>query len=49
MIVALNHLENPTDAGALSAFMQSGGFLIAGMFPWIVAILGEQTGHLSSG
>lgn len=49
MIVALDHLDNPIDAGALSAFMQGGGFLIAGLFPWIVAILGERTGTLSSG
>ncbi|KRE24469.1 hypothetical protein ASE66_04355 [Bosea sp. Root483D1] len=49
MIVALDHLENPVDAGALSAFMQGGGFLIAGLFPWIVAALGERAGDLSSG
>lgn len=49
MIVALDHLENPIDAGALSAFMQGGGFLIAGLFPWIVAALGERAGDLSYG
>lgn len=49
MIVALDHLDNPIDAGALSAFMQGGGFLIAGLFPWVVALLGERTGTLSSG
>lgn len=49
MVVALDHLENPIDAGALSAFMQGGGFLIAGSFPWVIAVLGERAGHLSYG
>ena len=49
MVVALDHLENPVDAGALSAFMQGGGFLIAGSFPWIIAVLGERAGGLSFG
>ncbi|MDU0341276.1 cyanate transporter [Bosea rubneri] len=49
MVVALDHLENPIEAGALSAFMQGGGFLIAGSFPWIVAALGERAGGLSFG
>ena len=49
MIVALDHLENPADAGALSALMQGGGFLLAGLPPWIMAILRDQTGSFAVG
>lgn len=33
MIVALDHLPDPAEAGALSALMQSGGFLLAALPP----------------
>ncbi|HWX48166.1 MAG TPA: cyanate transporter [Roseomonas sp.] len=49
MVVALDHLEDPANAGALSALMQGGGFLIAAAPPWIVAILHERTGSFASG
>lgn len=49
MIVALDHLPDPTQAGALSAFMQGGGFLLAAMPPWIVAALREGTGGFTAG
>ncbi|PQL72253.1 MFS transporter, partial [Acinetobacter baumannii] len=29
LIVALDHFEEPSNAGALSALMQGGGFLLA--------------------
>lgn len=38
MAVALDHLPEPAHAGAPSALMQ-GGFLIAAIPPWIVALL----------
>ncbi|WP_036594872.1 cyanate transporter [Ottowia thiooxydans] len=48
-IVALDHLSDPAQAGALSALMQGGGFLIAAILPWIVAVLHEYTGSFVVG
>jgi CP family cyanate transporter-like MFS transporter len=49
MIVALDHLPDPAEAGALSALMQGGGFLITALPPWIVAALHETTGGFTAG
>lgn len=49
MIVALDHLPDPARAGALSALMQGGGFLIAAIPPWIVAVLHDITGSFLAG
>jgi len=49
MIVALEHLPEPAEAGALSALMQGGGFLIAAIPPWIVAVLHDLTGRFHAG
>lgn len=49
MIVALDHLPDPAQAGALSALMQGGGFLIAAIPPWIVAVLHDLTGSFLTG
>lgn len=49
MIVALDHLPDPAEAGALSALMQGGGFLIAAMPPWVVAVLHDLTGSFLAG
>ena len=49
MIVALDHLPDPAEAGALSALMQGGGFLLAALPPWIVAILHNLTGGFTAG
>lgn len=49
MIVALDHLPNPAEAGALSALMQGGGFLITALPPWIVAVLHDLTGSFVIG
>jgi MFS transporter, CP family, cyanate transporter len=49
MIVALDHLPDPVQAGALSALMQGGGFLIAAIPPWIVAALHDLTGSFVAG
>jgi CP family cyanate transporter-like MFS transporter len=49
MIVALDHLPDPAQAGALSALMQGGGFLIAALPPWIVAVLHDLTGSFTAG
>lgn len=49
MIVALDHLPDPAQAGALSALMQGGGFLIAAAPAWLVAVLHEATGSYKAG
>ena len=49
MVVALDHLSDPVRAGALSALMQAGGFLIAAVPPWIVAVLHDLTGGFMAG
>lgn len=49
MIVALDHLDNPANAGALSALMQGGGFLISAIPPWIVALLRDAGGSFTAG
>jgi len=49
MIVALDHLPDPAEAGTLSALMQGGGFLITALPPWIVAILHDLTGSFTAG
>ncbi|HLJ71688.1 MAG TPA: cyanate transporter [Roseiarcus sp.] len=49
MVVALDHFEHPGRAGALSALMQGGGFLIAAIPPWIVAVLHDASGGFVSG
>lgn len=49
LIVALDHLPDPAQAGALSALMQGGGFLIAALPPLIVATLREALGGFAAG
>lgn len=49
MVVALDHLPDPGQAGALSALMQGGGFLLAAIPPWIVAGLHDLTGGYAAG
>ncbi|AQV96219.1 cyanate transporter [Cupriavidus necator] len=49
LVVALDHLPDPDSAGALSAVMQGGGFLLASLAPWITATLHEHTGDFAAG
>ncbi len=49
LIVALDHLPDPAQAGALAALMQGGGFLIAALPPLIVATLREALGGFAAG
>lgn len=49
LMVGLEHLPDPAQAGALSAQMQGGGFLIAAVSPWIVAVLHDLTGGFLAG
>jgi CP family cyanate transporter-like MFS transporter len=49
LVVALDHLSQPRQAGALSALMQGGGFVLAGLAPWVVAQLHQATGGFAAG
>lgn len=49
MLIALDHINNPFQAGALSAFMQSGGFIIAAIGPWFMAYLHQFTDSFNAG
>lgn len=49
LIVALDHLPDAQDAGALSAMMQGGGFLLASGAPWILAVLHGLSGSFVIG
>ncbi|ENW81750.1 hypothetical protein F909_01434 [Acinetobacter sp. ANC 3929] len=49
MIVVLDHLSDPAHAGQLSALMQGGGFLLAAIAPWLVAVLHDMTGTYAAG
>ncbi len=49
IVTALDHLPHPEQAGALAALMQGGGFLIAAVGPYAVALLHDWTGGFSAG
>ncbi len=49
LIVALDHLPRPEEAGPLAALMQGGGFLIASTPPLILAALHAWTGSFAIG
>ncbi len=49
LVVALDHFSDPVPAGALSALMQGGGFLLAACPPLIVSSLHDLTGGFSAG
>ena len=47
MIVALDHIPHPAQAGALSALMQGGGFIIAAFGPLIAVWLRQPDGSFT--
>jgi len=49
LIVALDHLPDPAQAGALAALMQGGGFIIAAVPAWLVAALHDLTSSYTAG
>ncbi len=49
MVVVLDHLPDPTQAGALSALMQGGGFMLAALAPWVMATLHGASGSFDTG
>lgn len=44
LIVSLDHLDNPQRAGALTAFVQGIGYLIAGLSPLMAGLIRDQLG-----
>lgn len=44
MVLALDHLGDPAQAGALAGFMQGVGFMIAALAPFVTGWVREQTG-----
>lgn len=49
LIVALEHAADPGRAGAISALMQGGGFLIAALPPFVLAQIHRMTGSFTMG
>lgn len=49
MVVVLDHLPDPAQAGTLSALMQGGGFLLAAAAPWVMATLHGASGGFGTG
>ncbi|MCV9997098.1 cyanate transporter [Pararhizobium sp. YC-54] len=49
IVTALDHLPRPEQAGALTALMQGGGFLIAAAGPYSMALLHSVTGGFAAG
>jgi len=48
LIVALDHFPDPRKAGALSAMMQGGGFILASTGPWVAAGLRDLSGTFTT-
>jgi CP family cyanate transporter-like MFS transporter len=44
MVLALDHLSDPAQAGALAGFMQGLGFMIAALAPFVTGWVREHTG-----
>lgn len=49
IVTALDHLPRPEQAGALAALMQGGGFLLAALGPYALALLHDWTGGFAAG
>jgi CP family cyanate transporter-like MFS transporter len=49
IVTALDHLPTPQSAGTLAALMQGGGFLIAALAPYVMALMINWTGDYTFG
>lgn len=47
LIVAIDHLDDPAQAGMLAAFVQGGGYLIASFMPLLAGILRDRFSSLT--
>ena len=48
LIVSMDHVDDPQRAGALTAFVQGIGYLIASLSPLIAGVLRDQLGSFSA-
>lgn len=46
LIVTLDHAHSPAEAGALLAFVQGGGYIIAAIMPLVAGVFRDHTGSL---
>lgn len=46
LIVTLDHANSPAEAGSLLAFVQGGGYLIAGTMPFLAGVLRDELASL---
>ncbi|MCV4284074.1 cyanate transporter [Pseudomonas capsici] len=44
LIISMDHIDNPARAGALTAFVQGIGYLIAGLSPLLAGVIRDQSG-----
>lgn len=47
LIVCLDHLDDPRQAGGLAAWVQGVGYLIAGLSPWLAGVLRDALGQFA--
>ncbi|MBB1486162.1 MFS transporter [Oceanospirillum sediminis] len=47
LIITVDHIENPKQAGDLSAFVTGGGYLIASLAPFLAGIIRDQFSDLT--
>lgn len=47
LILTLDHIQDPTEAGILTAFVQGGGYIIASLMPLLAGILRDQFSDLA--
>jgi CP family cyanate transporter-like MFS transporter len=47
LIVAMDHGDNPADAGAIVGFVQGGGYLLAAILPLVAGLLREHLSNLA--
>ncbi|WP_439886960.1 cyanate transporter [Pseudomonas sp. MBLB4123] len=48
LILCLDHLDDPHQAGGLTAWVQGIGYLIAGLSPWLAGLLRDALGSFSA-
>jgi len=47
LIVSMDHVTDPSGAGALLAFVQGGGYIIASSMPFIAGLIRQQSSSLA--
>lgn len=47
LIVAMDHGENASDAGAIAGFVQGGGYVLAAVLPFIAGVLRQHLSDLT--